>query len=755
MRGIICGARNFVTGDLVAIALPGTVLPGDFAIASRETYGHVSDGMICSARELGLGDEHDGIIVLPAGTGEPGDDAKSILGIGDEVLDIAVTPDRGYALSIRGIAREAATAFDVPFRDPGLDLVELPAPEAGAQPHPCASDDLRACDLFTLRTIVDFNPHAPTPAWMVRRLVACGMRSVSLAVDVTNYVMLETGQPLHAFDLTKLTGPVRARAAVEGETLETLDHVERTLTTDDLVIADDLHATGLAGVMGGLTSEIDDNSTAIALEAAHFDATRVARTCRRHKLSSEASRRFERGVDRVLAPYASARAAALILELGGGRYLGMTAVEAPVEPVVISLDPQLPSRTGGLPVETSTVIAALRSVGCEVDDSGDSLKVTPASWRPDLTDPADLVEEVLRLVGYDAIPSELPVAPAGYGLTSRQRQTTAVGRALAGAGFIEVLSYPFVGQADLDLLALDADDDRRAMVLLANPLSDEQPGMRTTLLPGLVAAARRNVGRGTVDLALFEVGSVTALRPGQDPRLGETPPRPSVAARPSADELSALNDLLPRQTRRLAVLAAGTRDRAGWWGPAVPATWGDVVEAVRQVAATANVEIVVRRGNTPMPWHPGRCAEIVVADQVVGYAGELHPRVIEAAGLPSRTAVAEIDLDALLAAAHPIVSAPTVGTFPVAKEDLAVVVDSHIPVGEVAAALRAGAGSLVESIRLFDVYEGPQVGEGRRSLAFALRLRAPDRTLSVDELAAARAGALAEAAARVGAVLRT
>ena len=754
LRGIICGARNFVEGDLVAIALPGTVLPGDFRIASRETYGHVSDGMICSARELGLGDEHDGIIVLPPNSAAVGSDAKPLLGIGDEVLDIAVTPDRGYALSIRGIAREAATAFGVTFRDPGLELVELPAPEAGSEPHPCGSDDLDACDLFTLRTIVDFDPHAPTPLWMSSRLVAAGMRSVSLAVDITNYVMLETGQPLHAFDLGKLRGPVRPRPAVAGEILETLDHVARTLSTDDLVISDDTGAIGLAGVMGGLTSEIDDESTAIALEAAHFESTKIARVCRRHKSSSEASRRYERGVDRVLAPYASARATALLLQLGGGRYLGMTAVEAAHESVAIALPVDLPGRTGGLPVASETVVAHLRSVGCVVDGSTDLLAVTPPTWRPDLTDPADLVEEVLRLIGYDAIPSELPVAPAGFGLTDAQRDRTRVGRALAGAGFTEVLSYPFVGQAELDALGLPSDDVRRELLLLANPLSDEQPGMRSTLLPGLVAAARRNVGRGSNDLALFEIGAVIALKPGQLPRGIEDPPRPPVTGRPSEADLKALVSLLPDESRHVAVLLCGNRDRQGWWGSATAASWADAIEAMQSAARAVNRVLEVRAGSAPMPWHPGRCAELVLDGVVVGHAGELHPRACESAGLPPRSAAAEIDLDALLAEAFRVVPAPAVGTQPLAKEDLALVVDAVVSASEVAQALRDGAGDLVESVRLFDVYEGPQVGEGKRSLAFTLRLRAPDRTLSAEELAAAREGAVSEAARRVGAVLR-
>ena len=365
-RQIICGAQNFAVADLVPVALPGAVLPGDFVIATRQTYGHTSDGMICSDRELGLGDDADGIMVLAPGIAEVGADAAPILGIGEDVLDIAVTPDRGYALSIRGVARETATAYEVPFTDPGLQLLELPIPGAEQAAAECGSEDPVGCDLFTARTIAGFSPQAPTPHWLRTRLVAAGMRSISLAVDVTNYVMLELGQPLHAFDRSTLVGSVRARRAVAGETLETLDHVVRKLNPDDLVIADDSGPIGLAGTMGGLKTEITATTQDIVLEAAHFDSVAIASMARRHKLSSEASRRFERGVDRLLAPIASQRAAALLLEHGGGQYLGMTAMESQVLPTRITMSAQLPARVAGMAVTSETTVAKLTDVGCEV-----------------------------------------------------------------------------------------------------------------------------------------------------------------------------------------------------------------------------------------------------------------------------------------------------------------------------------------------------------------------------------------------------
>jgi len=749
VRGIICGARNFVADDLVVVALPGTVLPGGFEIASRSTYGKVSDGMICSERELALGDNHDGIMVLPAGSGEPGDDAKPIVGVGDEVLDIAITPDRGYALSIRGIARETAIAYGLDFADPGLELVDLPAPSADHVPQACGTEDASGCDLFTMRTIVGFDPAAASPLWMQRRLVACGMRPVSLAVDVTNYVMLELGQPLHAYDMDKLRGSVRAGWAVDGEPFESLDHIRRTLRSDDLVIRDDRGVIGLAGVIGGLDSEIDDTTAAIALEAAHFVPEVIARSGRRHKVSSEAGRRNERGVDRDLAPYASARAAQLLLEFGGGHYVGLTAVETPTTPTVISMLVTEPGAVAGMPIEADTVVGLLEGVGCEVARDDDQLAVLVPSWRPDLTDPADLVEEVVRLFGYERLPATVPSAPLGKGMTRAQRLRRRVGTTLADRGLVEVLSYPFVGDAELDALLVPADDDRRRGPRLANPLSDEQPYLRSSLLPGLLAAARRNIGRGNVDLALFEIGTVFV---GAVESVASV--RPSVDRRPTDDEWATLNDLLPQQPLHVAVLLSGIREPQGWWGPARPASWTDAVEAARTIGSTCGVELEAVAGVDPS-FHPGRTARVLVAGHDIGVAGELHPRVIEAYGLPARSAALSLDLAAVISAAPEVRPAPSVGTQPLAKEDLAVVVDRDVPVSAVQLALADGAGAILESVRLFDVYEGPQVPEGKRSLAFALRFRAPDRTLDAAETAAARDAALAAASARCGATLRT
>ncbi|WP_052850736.1 phenylalanine--tRNA ligase subunit beta [Streptomyces avicenniae] len=757
-QNIVCGATNFRPGDHVVVILPGGVLPGGFAISARKTYGKVSEGMICSARELGLGDDHDGIIVLPPGH-EPGTDAIALLELVDEVLDIAVTPDRGYCLSMRGLARETATAYGLPLRDPAL--LDVPAPNADG--YPARVEDPEACDRLVLRGVTGVRPDAVSPLWLTRRLQKAGMRPISLAVDITNYVMLEIGQPLHAYDHARLSGPIGVRRATAGERLTTLDDVKRVLDAEDLVITDDSGPVALAGVMGGADTEIAETAeqplvgqpqgtTGIVLEAAHFAPVPVARSARRHKLASEASRRFERGVDPEAAPAAAQRAVDLLVLLAGGTaHPGVTEVGGPGTPTRITVPADHPDAVAGVTYGRETVVRRLQEVGCTVTGS-DVLTVTPPSWRPDLTDPNDLAEEVIRLEGYEALPSRLPRPPAGRGLTGRQRLHRRTGRALAGAGYVEAPNYPFTGPAQYDALGLAADDPRRRTVRLVNPLDDTESGLRTTLLPGLLEALRRNHGRGAQDLALFETGLVF-LAEGDEPAAF----RPAVTARPSDEEIAALNSALPRQPRRVAVVLAGGREQNGWWGPARPATWADAVEAARTVARAAGAELHVENA-TYAPWHPGRCAALSVdldgERTLVGHAGELHPRVVKALGLPDRTCAMEADLDLLERAGAGVVEAPRIASFPVATQDVALVVDADVPSAEVEAALRDGAGELLESLRLFDVFTGEQLGTGRKSLAYALRFRAADRTLTADELTAAREAAVAAAAERTGASLR-
>jgi phenylalanyl-tRNA synthetase beta chain len=748
VNGIVCGATNFVEGDTVVVALPGAVLPGDFTISARKTYGHTSDGMICSARELGLGDEHSGILVLPSGTAQPGDDAVELLGLDDTVLEITPTPDRGYAFSVRGLAREISCAFDVAFGDPAA--VEVP--EAEGEVWPVQVEDGAGCSRFVARQVSGVDPTAPTPWWMRRRLMLAGIRSISLPVDVTNYVMIELGHPLHAFDASKVQGGLTVRRAHAGEKLTTLDEQVRVLDPDDIVIADDTGVISMAGVMGGASTEVGDNTTDILLEAAIWDPATIARTVRRHKLPSEAAKRYERTVDPALSPVALERAAKLLHLYGDGAIKpGRTDVGTPALPAPVTMPIDLPDRVAGVRYARGVTARRLGQIGCQVevttgDDGATMVTAIPPTWRSDLVQPADLVEEVLRLEGFETIPSTLPPAPAGRGLTELQRRRRTVSRALAEDGFVEVLPFPFISPAVFDAFGLPENDSRRNTVSVLNPLEADKHALATTLLPGLLEALQRNLARGAKDVALFNIAQVTLPRTQQVPV-----PEVGVATRPTDAQIASMFAALPQQPVHVAVVMAGHREQAGWWGKGRQANWADAVEAARLIGQAYGVNLRVVASDLA-PWHPGRCAELRVGDWPVGHAGELHPKVVEALGLPKRTVAMELDLDALpLNDNRP---APIISAYPPVLLDVAVVVDESVPAAEVAAVLESGGGDLLEDIRLFDVYTGEQVGAGKRSLAYALRFRAPDRTLTVEEATAARDAAVAALSERYGATLR-
>ena len=778
-RGIICGAHNFKPGDSVVVSLPGAVLPGDFKIAARKTYGHISDGMICSAAELGFPDDgKHGIIVLderyPEGeVPAPGTDALALLGLDDEVVEINVTPDRGYCFSMRGVAREYSHSTGGAYQDPA-DTTNADFYPQGLQapgndgPRVEVNDEapingVPGCDRYVARLVEGVNPNAPTPDWMSRRLQASGMRSISLAVDVTNYVMLELGQPLHAFDADKLTLPLVVRRAQAGEKLTTLDDVERVLDPQDLVIADSeggSRVLAIAGVMGGATSEVTETTTNVLIEAAHFHPVSVARSARRHKLPTESSKRFERGVDYQLAPVAAQRAADLLVRYGGGSYGPITEIDRTQAPAPIEFALDAASRLTGVDYPREQVVGLLREIGCQVkDDGGATVQVNAPSWRPDLTGSAELVEEIARLDGYDNIPVQLPVAPAGTGLTFAQRARRDIVRTVAEQGLTQVLSYPFVGDI-YDRLELPADDERRQAVRIANPLADDAPLLRTSVLDSLIDVAVRNVSRGIGDVALYEVGNVTTAA-------GVVPaPIPGVAQRPSQAEIEALATGTPRQRLHLGAILCGQHGYSGVLQHVRNWDWADAVELVRDIASLLGLKLHVANAERA-PWHPGRCAEIRIVvptknptrpqiGEVIGYAGELHPRIVKKLGLPERACAVELDLDALIerSSSQPVVKAQPVSTYPAAKEDFAFVVDEATPSQAVAAAIIIAGGKLLDDVRLFDVYRGPQLGPGRKSLAFSVRLRASDHTLSASETEAARARIIKQVGKYTGAKLR-
>lgn len=790
VRGIVCGAHNFEAGDKVVVTLPGAVLPGDFRITPRKTYGHVSDGMIASARELALGDDHEGIIVLSRlgfsaenGTEpEVGADALELLGMRDSAVEINVTPDRGYAFSIRGVAREYSHSTGAAYTDPAFAL------EIGSGSGYSVVLDDRApvrgregCSGFIARVVRGVDPRRPTPAWMVSRLTLAGIRAISLPVDISNYVMLELGQPLHAYDLAKLTGGITVRRALAGETLVTLDGKERALDPEDLLITDESGPIGLAGVMGGEATEVSDGTTDVLIEAATFDPVSIARTLRRHKLPSEASKRYERGVDPLVARAAAQRMVDLLVELGGGSSDALGAeIIAPWEPAVVRLPLERVNGLLGTDYSDDEIRGAIEMIGCAVTDAGGTeagsteaggvLEVRPPSWRSDLSRPADLVEEVARIVGYDRIPSVLPVAPAGRGRTREQRLRRRAADVVTAYGLDEVQSYPFMSRAQLDAFGAGPEgtvDDEilenpasPAAVRLANPLDGEAPFLRRSLLPGLVGAAQRNASRGLTDLALVEFGSVFVPPAGHHAALG-TEAVPPLAELPSDATLAELDGSIPRQPSLAAGLLMGAAVAKQPGETARAYDWADALDAARVVAAavgfSGGAELIVHRG-AHRAFHPGRTAELRVtvdgAHEVVGVAGELLPELVAESHLPGRVAAFELDLGRLieLAPREPVTS--QLSTYPAATQDLTLLVDVEVPAEAVLAAVVAGAGDLLEDGRIVDDYRGTGVPEGQRALTFALRFRADDRTLKAEEASEAKLAGVAAAAAAFDAKLR-
>ena len=739
-RFVICGATNFVVGDLVVAALPGSVLPGDFKIGARETYGKTSNGMICSARELGISDEHAGIMVFAEGEVTVGADAIEALQINDVIFDIAVNPDRGYALSIRGVAREVAGSLNLAYTDPVNALRSLKFEDTGTGVSAKIADQSTA-SVFYLRTLSNFDPSAKTPMWMRRRIEKMGMRSISLVVDVTNYVMLELGQPLHAFDKSKIKGGLTIKRAGKAQKFVTLDGQERLLDPDDLMVCDDDQPLALAGTMGGLSSEITETTTEIALEAVRFDPVCVAKNSRRHKLSSEASRRLERSVDPSLAEFASARFVQLLTAHSSAQHVATVVDGEPRYAPIVTIEPDYISKVLGFEISPSKVAEVLRIIGCDVDEK--SFAIDPPSWRSDLLTAADFAEEVARMIGYDKIPSVLPPRPLHASLTPNQKRRRAVAIMLASRGFAEVQTFPFTNQSTIDSMGFVG--ERAATYKVANPMSEEFPLMRVHLVPGLIEVAQRNISRGAKDFAIFEMGSI--FRSSQKLVSAISP---ELSKRPDQKSIEEIFASVPAQGYHVAGLLVGKTENEDWQGKARSYNWQDAIAYAQDVLALCNLEWSVARSDLA-PWHPGRCAELIVNGKAVAHAGELHPRIIAAYGLPERSVAFAVALSAL--PDSQLVRPTTVGTMPAAVQDVALIVDSTVNAADVEAALRTGAGDLLESITLFDRYD--KIGDGKVSLAFSMVFRAQDRTLTGEEVSAMREAATAVAATKFGAVVRT
>ncbi len=719
---VVCGAWNFESGAKVAFAVPGAVLPGGMEIGRREIRGIESAGMILSERELGLGDDHAGILVLDADA-PVGVDFTELVALPDVIFDLEITPNRPDAMSMIGIARDLAAYYDIPYTLPPID----PPTSGDGTNVKVRIEDPTGCYRFVARELRGARI-GPSPFWMRQRLRAAGVRPISNVVDITNYVMIELGQPLHAFDLDKVVDEsIVVRRAKPGEKLVTLDGVERTLIPDDLVVADAVKASGLAGTMGGEESEVSATTTRVLIEAAAWDPPTIMYMSRRHGLRSEASSRFERGVDPNLPPDAAARAARLMVELTGG-----TTPDAYVDEIATAIAPahiDLPlaevTRLLGVDVPVSEVAPLLRRLHLDVEGS-DPLSVTVPTYRPDLTRPADLVEEVARLWGLDRFGETVPTGPGG-GWTVEQRRHRLVRQIMTGAGLSQAVNLTFLGAGDLDAFAYPADHEGRQTISVKNPLNDELSSLRTSLVPGLLRSLRYNVARDLPDVALFETGRVFYNRHWTE------------------------DSRVPDQPDRLAFAVVGSFGLRALDGSARPTDVNVATAVWRLLGDGLRLEYELKEAVHP-GFHPGRTADVFVMGARIGHVGEIHPLTARAYDLEGRVAGGELDL-APMVAPVPDWQLAEPSVYPPVQFDLAFEVEENLPADKL---LRATAGArpdVFESARVFDEYRGPNLQPGRKSLAIRYVVRAKDRTLTAEEAASIR-NDLVTAAGAIGAVLR-
>jgi len=733
---VVCGAKNYAVGDLVPLATVGAVLPGGLKIEKAKLRGVESFGMLCSARELGLSAEASGLLILPPEV-KPGTPIGEALGLDDVLLEVNVTPNRPDALSHLGIARELAAALGCAVKRPQPRLTEAGPPAAEAVKVRIEAPE--RCSRYTARVIEGVRI-APSPAWLARRLEACGIRSISSVVDATNYVLLELGHPLHAFDLDKVAGrEIVVRTARPGEKLLTLDGKERALEPDDLLIADRERGSALAGVMGGGDSEISPGTTRVLLESAWFQPSTVRRTARRQGLKSEASYRFERGADPGMVIPALDRCAALIAELSGGtvRPGVVDAHPRPAQVKTVPLAWAKPATVLGMPVPRAEVERILSSLGFTARLTGqpadaDGVTWRVPSWRVDVALPEDLVEEVARSRGYDAVPETLP--GNAVGTPAEPAEATAVARiraALEAAGFSEAVNFSFVAAKDLEPFGgqvTTGDGTGRALaVALKNPISADLAVMRTSVVPSLLKNAVHNRRQRVEDVRLYEIGRAYF-------------PNPSPAQQPSVEPV------------RVAGVLLGRRHPPGWAAPAQPLDFYDAKAAVAAVLDGLGVGDVAWKAQASGWLHPRHAARLSVGDRVLGEVGELHPRVAEAFELPRGVLAFELDLEALLGAAQLVPQYRRIPNLPAVLRDLAVVVDDAVTASGVEALVREEP--LVEGVTLFDVYKGAPLPAGKKNLALAIRYRAADRTLTDVEAEAAHARIVKRLAEQVGAELR-
>lgn len=724
-RRIVCGAHNFSAGDKVPVALVGGTLPGGMKLERRKIRGEVSDGMLCSARELGVSDDHTGILVLPPDT-EVGRDIREVLGLDEAIIEFEITPNRPDAMSLIGIARELAAATGTQVRLPETEVKESGPPIASLASVEVA--DSQGCPRYLARVITGVTV-GPSPDWVQKRSRAAGMRPVSNVVDATNYALWVTGHPMHAFDLDRLGGrKIIVRRAHAAERMTTIDEQDRELDPADLVIADSSRAVALAGIMGGRDTEVTEATKNILLESAYFDPTSILISSKRHTLRSEASARFERGADPNAAAWAADYASRLIVEWSGGEVAAgsIDVYPQPSAPKTVRLRPERADLVLGVSIEPAKMTDFLNRLGLDARLENGLIETTIPTRRPDISAEEDLVEEVARLFGYDNIPTTLPSGPGrAGGLTREQKLVREIKRTLAGAGIQEAYTSSLIGTADLEKMTYPEGHPAGRAVALANPVSKDEAILQPSLIPGLMLAVARNVSRRNLTVRLFQIAK---------------------CFRPSGS-------LLPNEILELALVMHGPVPQE-WSSPARDLDFYDLKGTLDTLFDALNVEVSFRPEPAP-PLHPVRSAAIYIGDQKIGEAGELSPEVSDRYDLPGRVLVAEIEVIPFLNAIRPPENAGEAPRFPAVLLDIAVVVDDDRPAAEVEAVVRRAGTAALESVRLFDLYRGDQAGEGRKSLAFSLAFRRPDRTLTDEEAVALRDAIAAAIEKDLGGHIRT
>lgn len=736
---IVCGASNFGAGDKVPVACVGATLPGGLTIKRAKLRGLESQGMMCSAAELEVGGDASGLLILPADApvGEP---FAAYYGLSDTVLELEVTPNRPDCLSMVGVAREVAAVTGVAYRTPASTPAEEGVPASELVSVEIADPGL--CPRYTARVIRGVKI-GPSPAWLADRVAAAGARPVNNVVDVTNFILFELGQPLHAFDLATIAtrdgkAAITVRAASEGETIRTLDGQDRALASDALVIADDERAIALAGVMGGEATEVSEATMDILLESACFDTASTSRTSRRLGLISESSIRYERGVDPELAARASDRAAALIAEVAGGTVApGIVDVyPGRPDPLHIELRTSRVNALLGTTLTAADISGLLTPLGLEVSGEGETLDVVVPTFRPDLEREVDLIEEVARLFGLENIPSTRPGGRGRVGSrTPVQRFRDSLGQALRAAGLDEHIGYSFGDRKDLDRLGWELASDE-VLVELINPMSEDQAVMRWTLVPSLLRALSHNQRRGIADVHLYEMGTSFVTAEGRKQ---------------------------PKERLMVAGVLAGSWTRPGWNDPAPALDFFDgkgVLEVVFDALGLGRCTVRAAE----RPWlQPGRTAEVIVGGDVVGWLGEIGADVLDAFDATGPATVFELSVPALVKAASRTTRAFTdIPRFPAVTLDLALVVAEDVTADRVMTVMKSAGGTLLESVRLFDVYRDPasateeerRLPAGTKSLAFSLAYRAADRTLSDDDVRPVHEKLIRKVSGAVGAEVR-